>query len=250
VERETRKLGYRLDPSGYLARTRGAESDRRVSLRPAPDAMARLTALLPAAQGVAAYAALAQHADTATAEGDARGRGQLMADTLVARLTGQTTAEQVPVEVELILDADTLLGKNDQAAQLAGYGPIPADTARQLITQPDQAWLRRLYRRPDTGELITMETRRRCFTAGQRQFIRLRDQTCRTPYCDAPIRHTDHITPAETGGPTSIDNGQGLCAACNHAKQAPGWQATRAPNGDVQTETPTRHHYHSRAPAA
>jgi 5-methylcytosine-specific restriction endonuclease McrA len=212
--------------------------------------MARLTALLPAAQGVAAYAALARHADTATATGDSRGRGQLMADTLVARLTGQTTADQVPVEVELILDADTLLGKNDEPAELPGYGPIPAETARELTVQPERAWLRRLYRRPAENELVAMETRRRCFTAGQRQFIRLRDQTCRTPWCDAPIRHTDHITPADAGGATSIRNGQGLCAACNYAKQAPGWQATRAPNGDVQTETPTRHRYHSRAPAA
>jgi len=72
-------------------------NERRVSLRPAPDAMTRLTALLPVAQGVAGYAALSRHADTNIATGDARGRGQVMADTLVERVTGQSTAEQVPV---------------------------------------------------------------------------------------------------------------------------------------------------------
>ncbi|WP_375503725.1 DUF222 domain-containing protein [uncultured Jatrophihabitans sp.] len=55
VEAETRKAGYRLDPQGFLARVRGADKDRRVTMRPAPDAMARLTALLPVAQGVATY---------------------------------------------------------------------------------------------------------------------------------------------------------------------------------------------------
>jgi hypothetical protein len=35
-----------------------------IGVRPAPDAMARLTALLPRAQGVAAYAALRRHADS------------------------------------------------------------------------------------------------------------------------------------------------------------------------------------------
>ena len=36
VEAETKKAAYRLDPHGYLDRIRGAESDRRVSVRPAP----------------------------------------------------------------------------------------------------------------------------------------------------------------------------------------------------------------------
>ena len=30
-----------------------------------------------------------------------------------------------------------------------------------------------------------------------------------------------------SGGPTSADNGQGLCADCNHTKELPGWAATR-----------------------
>jgi hypothetical protein len=50
VEAEANKLGYRLDPVGYLDRIRGAESDRHDGLRPAPEAMARLTGLLPVAQ--------------------------------------------------------------------------------------------------------------------------------------------------------------------------------------------------------
>src|SRR5438445_10281526 len=45
VEAEAKKLGYRLDPQGYLDRIRGAERDRHVALRPAPDVMSRLTSV-------------------------------------------------------------------------------------------------------------------------------------------------------------------------------------------------------------
>jgi hypothetical protein len=112
-------------------------------------------------------------------------------------------------------------------------------------------WLRRLYRHPDTGALVGMDRERRCFDGGLRRFLVLRDRTCRTPWCDAPVRHADHVVPAEAGGPTSADNGQGLCQACNHAKQAPGWRAVPDPGGAgqaVTTITPTGHAYTSRAP--
>jgi hypothetical protein len=134
---------------------------------------------------------------------------------------------------------DTLLGDADEPAVLDGGLPIPAPTARDLALQPGAPrWLRRLYRHPSTGDLITMDSRRRFFTNSQRKFIALRDQTCRTPWCEAPIRHTDHIRPAEHGGKTSITNGQGLCVACNIAKQAPGWKARPGPGGRIDLITP------------
>ena len=257
VEREAATLAYRLDPAGAAERHRKAEADRQVGLRPAPDTMTYLTGLLPVAQGVAAYTALRQDADAKIAAGDPRRRGQLMADTLVERLTGQTTAQDVPVEVNLVLADTTLLAPpgapgRDEPALLPGYGPIPARIARQFVLHSSApVWLRRLYTRPGTGELAAMDSRRRCFTPPQRHFIALRDHTCRTPWCDAPIRHTDHITPAAAGGPTHVRNGQGYCQACNHAKQAPGWQTTVTDTPGPHTvdiTTPTGHHYRSRAP--
>jgi hypothetical protein len=250
VAAEARKLAYRLDPEGFVARARAAENDRRVTLRPAPDAMTRLTALLPVAQGVACLHALQQAADTATAQGEPRSRGQVMADTLVERVTGQATADDVPVEVDVVIPADTLFGDADERADVPGYGPVPADTARELIRRSSTAWLRRLFTRPDTCELIAMESKRRLFPEVQRRFITLRDQTCRTPWCDAPIRHIDHVRPAGKDGRTSVRNGQGLCEGCNYAKEAPGWES-RAPDGahrEVITRTPTGHEYRSRPP--
>ncbi|MDP3891780.1 HNH endonuclease, partial [Nocardioides sp.] len=104
---------------------------------------------------------------------------------------------------------------------------------------------------PETGGLIAMDSRARAFPTLLATFLRLRDQgICRTPWCDAPARHTDHVQPVDEGGPTSAINGQGLCEACNHAKQAPGWtaSATPGPRHTVATTSPTGHTYQSRAP--
>jgi hypothetical protein len=254
VAAEARRIGYRLDPAGFVARTQAAAADRRVMLRPAPDTMVRLCALLPVPQGVAAYAALTRTADTTTAAGDPRGRAQIMADTLVQRLTGQSQPDAVPVEVTLVLSAQTLLGTSSEPGEIHGYGPLPAPTARALALHTDAPrWLRRLFTSPTSGQLIAMETTRRTFTPAQRHYLRLRDRTCRTPYCDAPIRHADHITPHHAGGPTTITNAQGYCQHCNHTKQAPGWTTTTTTTSHdgphtVTTTTPTGHHYTSQAP--
>jgi hypothetical protein len=119
--------------------------------------------------------------------------------------------------------------------------------------------LRRLFTTPDASQLVAMDSRRRVFDGQLRRFLTLRDQVCRTPWCDAPIRHGDHVVPDRAGGPTTAGNGQGLCQACNQAKEAPGWSATtldpgptvarpHAPPHRVRTTTPTGHAYDSTAP--
>jgi hypothetical protein len=80
------------------------------------------------------------------------------------------------------------------------------------------------------------------------KFIRLRDQTCRTPWCDAPIRHVDHSQSIASGGMTSEPNAQGLCEACNHAKEAQGWRARPGPDRTIRTTTPTGHTHTTRPP--
>jgi hypothetical protein len=254
VAEAARRAAYRLDPQAAVDRAAKAAKDRRVTLRPAPDTMTNLTGLLPVAEGVAAYAALCRAADQARAAGDPRTRGQVMADTLVERLTGQARAEQVPVEVAVLLTDRALLGHDDEPATVPGYGPVPAGWARELIARAAHATLRRLLTAPGTGQLVGMESRSRQFPLGLRRFLTLRDQACRTPWCDAPVRHGDHVVDAAAGGPTSAGNGQGLCEACNYVKQLPGWAAREDPlsrRGDhvVETITPTGHLHRSRAPA-
>lgn len=224
VECEVKQLAYGLDPLGFLARSRAATKDRRVTLRPAPDTMARLTALLPAAAGVAAYAALTATAQAARAAGDQRGRGQVMADTLVERVTGQQRAGDEAVEIQVVMTDRTVVvdGAQDAAAHIVGYGAIPAGVARDLIRETAAtAWIRRFYTAPGGRRLAAMDSRRRLFSRQLRRAVIVRDEVCRAPWCGAPIRHIDHVVGVAGGGRTSLDNAQGLCEACNYARRRP-----------------------------
>lgn len=275
----TRSIAYRLEPEAAVALARKAVGERYVSCRPAPDTMAYLTALLPAAEAISAYSALSRHADAEIGEGGSqgRGRGQVMADALVERLTG-SPAGTVRTEVQLIMTDRTLLQGDSEPARLPGYGTVPAQVARDLVrggaqecrkgregsgitadgadrpgTHDDAArpvWLRRLYTAPETGRLVAMDSRARLFPPGLRRLIATRDATCRTPYCDAPIRHADHIVPWRVTGTTDAEGGQGLCESCNYVKEAPGWSARPLPGPQhaIEYRTPTGHTYVSTAP--
>lgn len=252
-----RAAAYRRDPASVAKRASHAVGERCVTLRPAPDTMTRLTALLPVAQGVAVYAALTRHADTMKSSGDDRSRGAIMADRLVECVTG-TAAGITGIEIQLVMTDRTLLQADSEPARLTGYGTVPAEWARKAVlggkpeAQELTTWLRRLYTAPGSGELVAVDSKARLFPPGLRRFLQIRDDTCRTPYCDAPIRHQDHIIPWHSNGPTTSSNGQGLCEACNHTKEAPGWTArpvTRpGQRHSVQLQTPTGHTYHSTAP--
>jgi hypothetical protein len=247
-------IAYRLDPHAVVDRAAKAATDRTVSIRPAPDTMTYLTALLPVAQGVSVYAALRRAADMCA---DGRSRGQVMADALVERVTGRSAAVATPIAVNLVLSDETLLSRSNAPAEIYGYGPVPAAVARELVScavgdERSRATLRRLYARPASGALVAMESKARLFPRGLATFIRFRDQRCRTPYCDAPIRHLDHARPSAAGGPTNAINGLGLCERCNYVKEVAGWVVT--PQVDetcrhaAEFTTPTGMAYRSGAP--
>lgn len=313
VERAARARAQALDAAAVVRRRARAVAERRVSLRPQPDAMAALTGLVPMEQGVAAWAVLRRDAETRKAAGDARGIGQLMADLLVERVTGQGTADAVPVEVQLVMTPGTLLGLSDAPADLPGHGLLPAEVARVLVlgddvppgthagthagrggthaggdagtragrdagtdagpraeidAEPDadadaadpgevwggrpaaRVWLRRVFT-DDMGRVCDVDSRRRLFPAAVQRLLRVRDGVCRFPFCDAAVRHADHVVGVALGGSTSAANGQGLCARHNLVKALPGWAAVVSASGTeavVVTTTPTGHRYRSPVP--
>ena len=253
IAADAKGIACQLDVQSVVERAAKAESERNVTCRPAPDAMTYVTALLPVAQGVGVYAALRRSADTTF---DDRSRGQVMADTFVERITGRPAEIPEPVAVNLVISDQTLLGDANSPAIVDGYGPIPAEVGRRLVGSAlgdarSKATLRRLYRHPKSNALLAMESRSRCFPKGLATFIGLRDQRCRTPYCDAPIRHRDHAIPKNKGGPTHALNGLGMCAHCNYVKESSGWEVRTCEENGVHTAefgTPTGANYRSTAP--
>ncbi|WP_246085708.1 HNH endonuclease [Pseudonocardia hydrocarbonoxydans] len=239
----TRTLAARVAPAAFAARCRAARTGRRVSVRPAADGMADLSAHLPVEQAMACYAALAAAVDEIAVRPEpvTRGRGQVMADTLVERLTGQATAGDVNVEIQVMVPVETLVDPHGPLpAQIPGHGPVPV----ALLTTGDG---RRTWRRLVTrdGIVIGGDSRSRLFTGRLAALIRARDGgRCREPYCDAPIRHLDHIRRWSELGRTEFGNGRGLCAFHNQVRETRGWRAG-SEDGTVVTTTPTGTRYRS-----
>ena len=205
---------------------------------------------------MACLAALRRHTDALIATGDPRGRGQIMADTLVERLTGQSRAGDVNVEVGIVIPVNALTGGSDDGcAEVVGHGPLPTGIAKDLLHNTlAKKWWRRLFTAPEGGPLIGADPRRRAFDGVLAGLIAVRDGgRCRDPFCDAPIRHLDHIHPHRAGGPTSLANGRGVCARGNYVRETPGWHVELIDDGlhhrphTVRTTTPTGHTYTSRA---
>ncbi|SDU84721.1 HNH endonuclease signature motif containing protein [Jiangella alkaliphila] len=249
-----RRLAIEADPRAAVQRAGRAREDRLVSIRPAPDTMAVLSALLPCEQGVAAYAALRRHADTLVGAGDGRSRDQIMADTLVERLTGQATADAVSAEIGLVMTDAALLAGDDTAADLDDYGPVPAELARTIArgcdTEQARVFVRRLFTDPAAGIVTGCDPRRRRFDGSLAKLLVYRDRTCRDPFCDAPIRHLDHIRPHAAGGATTPTNGRGVCERGNYVRHMPGWSIHLIDprRHVVETTTPTGHRYRSTPP--
>ena len=246
IETKARARAAQLDAEAVVRRARKAVADRHVSIRPAPDTMAHVTALLPVAEGVAVWANLKRDADSLVGTGQAgdRTRGQVMADLLVERITSIDNADAQPFTVNVVISDETLFGDDSTPAHVDGsgsggaVGPSPRRARRGAVwTQRSAASASELAERRKTAPKSAATPPSR--SEGSRT------------QCDAPIRHHDHIEEHENGGETTELNGAGLCAACNYAKQSDGWRAQSEPADGLHRysfTTPTGHTYRSTAP--
>ena len=235
---------------------------RRVVLYPEPDGMATLALYTPADTGAAVLAALDVHAKP-RAQGDERSLDQRRADTL-ARLvlssvgvvgvpssgTVQVTA-RVPALVHVVVGIDTLLGSDQEPAELRGVGPITAEQARALAYGRDATW-RRLLTAPD-GTLLHADPHTYRPTAPVERYVRLRDRHCTFPGCAMPAARCDldHITPydhhrPEDGGATVPENLHALCRRHHRIKTTGQWNVQRTPEGQTTWTAPTGHRYVTR----
>ena len=255
LQRAARRAELRLAPAIAETRHRQAMEDRSVRLLPCPDGMVQLSALLPAADGELLFTRLTAGAQLLPAQ-DERTVDQQRADLLIDAVLSGLPHDALPElqgrrpSIQVIVAADTLLGLDEEPADLTGHGPITAGTARRLAADESGTW-RRLLTDPNTGDLLDIGARSYRPAQRLRDFIGARDGTCVFPTCNQPGYRCEyeHTLPYADGGGTTRANGALACRRHNHTKTTgTGWGYRRQPDGGHRWTTRTGHHHTGHPP--
>jgi len=241
-ERFTRQQRERLHPELMATAHMKALEERRVELFPLPAGMAQIVATMDATRAVGLINALEDDARALkNVDGETRTLAQLRADVFADRFVdsyrtsacgnGADTAAETGMKdgkkktsgrsngiyggfaprVNIMVPALSLLGKSDEPAVLAGYGPIDLETARELVGEA-KTW-RRILTDPETGQMLSMSSTKYRPPTDLADAVRLRDGTCREPGCNNPAEacEIDHSTAWEAGGVTEFLNLGAFC---------------------------------------
>ncbi len=238
--RTVRRLRERRDPATMIARATTAFAARAVTLDPAPDGMAYLTAHLNAVDAAAIHERLTGAAIAVRDTGDPRTvgalRADLLADALLDRHTDDDTEHILGVfqgitpNVVVTVPVETLLG-GDEPANLEGVGPIDAATARRLTAEAPSLY--RLLTHPETGAALSLGRTRYQVPESLRMWLRVRDGSCRFPMCGIGTRRSDldHTVDWQHGGPTDHGNLAHLSRGHHTLKHHGGWSVTQPQPG-------------------
>lgn len=248
-----RRVADTVAPDAKQQRMTQRRSDRWACFDSGPDGAGMLLAQLPNEVLAEAGTRVEATARSLRAHGDERNLEQLRADMLTRLLLGDHGGESGGADARvsparLVINVYVPLGAvlrlDDTDATIDGYGPIPAETARELLQDPNNV-VRKVLTDPDTGTVTGLGRRRYRPGNRQRQFVGARDRHCRTPGCTKPIAEIDHIHEWQHGGTTDPTNLQGLCRLNHALKTLPGWnhQPGRR-NGQLAVTTPTGRTYY------
>jgi hypothetical protein len=236
-ERKLRSLRELANPESMVERKEHAVVNREVVFSPARDGMAWLSAYLPAADALAAYNRLTAIArelrGTAHTAEEERTLPQLRADVLRdLLLDGEPALEGhhgIRPKVFVTVPVLTLLGHGlaDGTAapgMLDGYGPIDAETARELAANAPS--FIRLLTHPETGAILSVGRDSYRVPQDLKNWLQIRDGTCRFPGCS---RHSsqceiDHTEDWAHDGQTRHDNLAHLCLSHHRLKHNTAWR--------------------------
>ncbi len=252
------------DPAAAAERARRSRDQREVNIVPLADELAEVRAVLPAVDAIAidnALTAAARAMKAARGPDDVRTMDQLRADALVAPfaaalrsgvLEGGDGAVRLaklrgcPAQVNVTVPASVLLGISGGPGELAGYGPVSAETAREIAA--DATW-RRILTDPIDGTALHVGSQTYRPPIGLDRFVKARDGSCRFPGCNWPSYacDLDHTVSHPQGG-TCADNLGPLCRRhhrCKHAGTGAGSfvQLSQATPGVFTWIMPTGHVY-------
>jgi hypothetical protein len=234
-----------------------AVAERRVVITPVEHVMTELWAYLPADQAAAITATLDAIAYTTIHGngGDPRTGDQRRVDALIDLCTAPlgdphlSTAHGQRPAVQVTVAATTLMGLDDQPAELDGYGTITATMARHIATDPTATWRRLLT--DDDGLVLHAGTTTYRPPAHMTRTVIARDGRCMFPGCRKKARHNDldHIEAFKPGDTTTQANLMSLCRRHHRFKHDGTWTVERDHRTGIVTWTdPNGRRYRSRAP--
>jgi hypothetical protein len=242
--RETlRKLLLTVDPDAVRKRHDKAVADRRVEHDTYANGTAALAVTyLPKERAAAAWEHVDAIARATKAAGlDERTIEQLRADVFADLLAGVDPAAAgtaaAPAArkgvVNLHLNLSTLACLDDLPGEIAGFGPVVADIARQTAAQMAERAQWRFTVTGSNGAAVAEGRLRYRPTAAQCAFVNARDRTCRAPGCRRPAQRCDHdhVLDWALGGPTLTPNLCCLCRRHHRAKHVGQFQIQPSPHG-------------------
>ncbi len=259
-----RRAIAQVDPRDHAERHRAAIADRACRKHPLPDGMAGIWLTHSADRIEAAWTAIQSLADLAkTGQTDQGGgvltaeqrRADAMVDVFGAILAsgtdwlGRTLPDQQRrrPHIEVVVPASTLLGLDDEPAELTGYGPIPADVARRIASEG--TW-RRILTDPATGIVLEAATTRHDPPAQVSETLLARHPICNWFCCTRPARQgdRDHGRKYKDTGTTLLEDLRPYCEYHHLLKDdgKSGWIVENLPDGTTRFTTPTGHVYRTR----
>ncbi|MEU6642994.1 DUF222 domain-containing protein [Saccharomonospora sp. NPDC046836] len=242
VRRVAQYWATKIDPEAAARRAEHLRSERKIQLLHGEDGMSTLCADLPVAVASAAYARVDQLARALRTADEPRNLDQLRADVLADLLLGRTTTHSgMKADIHVYVDLTTLAGLNDDPAQLAGHGPVPASVAREIAHDANSTW-QRIVTDPLTGTPVDVGRQRYRPPAVTDEFVRVRDRECRFPHCHRPAHFgdNDHHQAWQHEGSTNPSNLVNYCRRHHRLKNRPGWVYHLHPDtGAVTVTTPS-----------
>lgn len=250
IAAKLRKLSIETAPEEATDNYQRAVERRMISTDPNPDGTGNIHGYnLPAERVTAITDRINRLARSLTGPHEPRTIDQLRADIYLDLLDGQDVtgarAANTNGSVDLIVDLTTLAGLDDHPGELAGYGPVIADVARQVAQQQRDTQWRCTITDPDTGLPIYTGITRRRPTADQRRNVQARYRRCVFPGCRMPAIQSDldHTKPYSQDGATDEHNLAPLCRNDHCIRHQAGWTYKFLTNGTIQWTSPLNHTY-------
>jgi hypothetical protein len=242
-----RRLCIEEDPGEAKERYEQAVDERRLVLEPSVDGTAHLSGLdLPPEKASAAAHRVNQIAQSLKTASESRTIDQLRADIFLDLLLGVHNAKSARQGgVEIRVDLTTLAELTDNPGEIAGYGPVISDIARQVTEHQHGSKWRYVVTDPTTGLPVHQGLTRRRPNAGQQRHVETLHPSCVFPGCRMPASacDLDHQIPWSEGGPTEVGNLTPLCRHDHRIRHQAGWTHRPLPGGDIQWTTKLGHTY-------